>query len=209
MWFPLKKIKNTNLVIKENMDCKDAILKEYKEIRHQYNNMLQSILCFIEEEDWESLKNYKDKLLEKTQVLNSRNLTQLVRIKNGTILNLIYKLLMYGKKAGTTIHLKIYNDIDDINSYEIQVYRTLEEYLYNAYEMSSHVGGPVNLKISGNNKGIRFVFENSYVIKGTNSLELNKTKRKVKSKNIFFNTFIETDKIIQEILITVIPLKGK
>ena len=203
MWFNLKRRKSFDLELKENLACKDEILKEYKQIRHEYNNMLQSILCFIEEEDWIGLKEYKSKLLEKTKILNGNNLTQLVRLKNKSILSLVYKLLMRGKESGITIDLTIYNDIDDIDPYEIKSYKVLEEYLNFAYEVAAQVGGKVNLKISGNNEGIRFAFENAYSIKDYNNIsELIKTKRKLKSQNVFFNTFIETDGLIQEILIS-------
>lgn len=203
MWFTFKRRKNFDLEFKENMACKDEILKEYKGIRHEYNNMLQSIICLIEEEEWEELKNYKDKLLEKTKVLNRNNLTQLVKLKNKTILNLVYKLLIKDKEAGVTIYLTIYNDIDDINFYGVKVYKVLEEYLNCAYEVATLEGMQVDLKISGNKEGIRFAFENTYSAKGFNNIsELNKTKRKFKAKNIFFNTSIETDMLIQEILIS-------
>ena len=62
MWFDLD--------LKQNIACKDDMLKEFKKIQHEYNNMLQHIVCFIEAEDWEVLKEYKHQMLKKAQVLN-------------------------------------------------------------------------------------------------------------------------------------------
>lgn len=202
MWLGLKR-RRLQLELKENIACKDEILKEYKGIRHEYNNMLQSIICFIEEEDWEGLKNYKGKLLEKTEVLNGNNLTQLVKLKNKNILSLVYKLLIKGKESKNTINLTIYNDIEDTTLYKIQLYKELEKYLDLAYEVSSRAGTEFNLKISGNKDGIRFAFENTYYINDYGDVsKLLMTKRKLKNKRIFFNTFIQTHLLIQEVLIS-------
>ena len=202
MRIALKKRKPLALELKENIACKDEILKEYREIRHDYNNMLQGVICFIEEEDWEGLKAYKKRLLEKTQALNKNNLTQLVKIKNINILNLVYKLIIKAEQTGITIHITIYNEIEDKSPYGNKLYESLEVYLREALNVATQKGATVDFKISGNNEGVRFVFENTYDIKDHNNLlELIKIKRKNEIKNIFFNTFIETNKLIQEILI--------
>lgn len=193
----------SNLKLKENIACKDDILIEYKEIRHKYNNMLQHIVCLIEEEDFEGLKSYKVKLLEEVQVLNSNNFTQLVKLKNKKILSLVYNLLLKCKNNGTIIYLTIYNDIEDVNSYKTPLYKLLEEYLDKAYESAIQMGGMINFKIGGNNQGVRFAFENIYMDGDSNNIpQISKAKRK--SKNIFFNTFIDNGKLIQEILISAI-----
>ena len=205
MWFNSKGRKSFDLGLKENIACKEDILKEYKGIRHEYNNMLQSVVCFIEEEDWKGLKEYKDRLLRKTQLLNANNFTQLVKLKNRSVLSLVYRLLIRGKKSGTILHLIIYNDIDDREFYKIPLFNLLEGYFNNAYDVAAKLSGEVNLKICGNNEGVRFVFENTYDIKDFNNIsELIKIKIKRKPKNIYFNTFIETDRFIQEILVLAI-----
>jgi len=146
MWFDLD--------LKQNIACKDDMLKEFKKIQHEYNNMLQHIVCFIEAEDWEVLKEYKHQMLKKAQVLNSNNLTQLVKIKNIRILNLVYALLIQANAQETTINLTIYTDIDNTNSYKPKSYKSLEHSINNAYEAAMLAGAPINLKITGNKEGI-------------------------------------------------------
>lgn len=206
MWCSLKRKKGFELELEENIICKDEILKEFKKIRHEYNNMLQGIVSFIEEEEWEELKKYKDKVMEKTQLLNNNNFTQLVKIKDKSILNLVYKLLMKAKEADITINLTIYNDIYDISSYGIEFCKALNEYLNYAYEVAIKDVEKVNFKISSNEQGLRFVFETTFFIKSDNvisTLSQNKMTLKL-CKNIFFNTLIENDCLIQEILVSVI-----
>ena len=142
MWFDLD--------LKQNIACKDDMLKEFKKIQHEYNNMLQHIVCFIEAEDWEVLKEYKHQMLKKAQVLNSNNLTQLVKIKNIRILNLVYALLVHANTQATTINLTIYNEIDNTNSYKPKSYKSLEQSIKFAYEAAMLAGVPINLKITGN-----------------------------------------------------------
>lgn len=59
--------------LQESLKFKDQIIKEYQKIRHDYNNMLQSFICFIEQEDLELLKTYKEEVLAKTYILNRNN----------------------------------------------------------------------------------------------------------------------------------------
>ena len=187
MWFDLD--------LKQNIACKDDMLKEFKKIQHEYNNMLQHIVCFIEAEDWEVLKEYKHQMLKKAQVLNSNNLTQLVKIKNIRILNLVYSLLIQANAQETTINLTIYTDIDNTNSYKPKSYKSLEHSINNAYEAAMLAGAPINLKITGNKEGICFALESPCPEKNPPN-----TPRS-KQKDIFINTLIEKDILIQEILI--------
>jgi L-ribulose-5-phosphate 3-epimerase UlaE len=199
----IKKGKSLALELKENIACKNEILKEYREIRHEYNNILQGVICFVEEEDWEGLKEYKGKLLEKTRVLNTNNLTQLVKLKDNSILNVVYKLLIDAKQCGSIIYLTIYTEIEDISPCGIKLYESLEECLTYALKVATKDATTVSLKISGNNEGILFAFKNTFDMKDYNNiLKLIKIKRKMKSKKIFCNTFIEMDQLKQEILIS-------
>lgn len=190
-----------NKEYRDSLICKDEILKEFKRIRHDYNNMLQGLVGIIEEEDWEGLVDYKSRMLEKAHQLNKNNLTQLVRIKNNSILIMVYRLLVEAQKSGIIINLKIYSDIEDLHQYRKNLIKALPTYLQYAYDVAAMSTGIVNLKISANQQGLRFVFESeahhekaaAFKTKIPHSLH----------KNIFFNTFIQNDQLIQEILLSI------
>jgi hypothetical protein len=194
------------LEYQELLICKDEILREFKEIRHEYNNILQGFVCIIEEEDWEELRDYKDSVLDKTKLLNRNNLTQLVKIKNKRILKIVYNLLKKGKESGKTINLNIYNDIEEIKVYKRGFNMLLQDYLVYAYEEAIKESEEINLKINANKQGLRFAFEykldskhdiiNSDFVKAKRLLGMN--------KNVFFNTFVQKDYQIQEILFSIL-----
>jgi two-component system sensor histidine kinase AgrC len=192
--------------VRESLKFKDDIIKEYQKIRHDYNNMLQSLICFIEEEDLEGLKDYKEKVLAKTYLLNRNNLTQMIKLQNKSVFTIVYKLLMNAKKSGVVINLTICNDIKDIHSYDINFNKVLHNYINCVYEEAAKYEQEINLKINANEQGFRFVFENQICSRNDNiNSNLYKTKIKNKSiKNVFLNTFMQEDKLIQEILITII-----
>lgn len=181
--------------------CKDGILKEFKRIRHDYNNMLQGLVGMIEEEDWEGLADYKSRMLEKAHQNNNNNLTQLMRIKNNSILIIIYKLLAEAQKSGVSMDLKVYSDIDDLqlNPNNKKLLSALTAYLYHAYEVAAASTGTVQLKISANQQGLRFSFESeAYHEKA--AIHRGKIPRSIR-KNMFFNTIVQNDHLLQEILI--------
>lgn len=188
--------KRLNKELVECMECNNEMLEEFKKIRHEYNNMLQTIICFIEEEDWDGLNEYKSKLLEKTYLLNKNNLVQLVKIKNKSILLMIYKLFIDAKEAGITLNLTIYDNIANIGLFNAEPYTVMQGYLKYAYKSAIKEAVEINLKISANDMGLSFCFENSLSIKPEFF-----TSKPIKSeKNIYFNTYLQNNHLIQEIL---------
>jgi hypothetical protein len=200
--FLLSRARSNSVENCECLTCKDDILKEFKHIRHEYNNMLQGLLCTIEEGDWSELMDYKETMLERTQKLNRSNLTQLVRIKDKSILRLIYGLLVKAGEAGITINLNIYSDLEDMNVYKNEVVNALQAYISYAYELATSEALEVELKINANEQGLRFAFENKATSKSCNFSHHYFTPLKAyrKCKNLFFNSYIQNDYLVQEIL---------
>ncbi len=190
--------------LQENINIKDNIIRELQKIRHEYNNMLQSFIGFIEAEDMETLKEYKAVVLEKTAELNTNSFTQLTKINNTSILGIIYELLIKGKNAEVNIKLTINNIIEEIDSLSAGFYEVLYNYINNAYSSAIQHSTYIKLKIISSDKGIRFVFENTVdyrIDKNTLTMEKNTRKHKFAS-NIFFNTFICENNMVQEIIIS-------
>ena len=199
----LAKERQLNIELLECLDCKDGVLEEFKRIRHEYNNMLQTVTCFIEEEDLEGLKEYQDRLMEKTHLLNSNNLAQMAKIKDKNILKIVYKLYMTAKETGIAFNITIFNDIMDISPHKTEINNILKGCLNLAYDSAAKGEGDIHLKISSDDKGLRFCLEGS--ISGTSenlSLRPARAGRSTKyGSDIFFNTFHKNGHLIQEILI--------
>lgn len=195
--------KRLNKEFIECIECKDAVLEEFKKIRHEYNNILQTLTFFIEEEDMDGLTEYKSKLMEKTHLLNKNNLAQLAKIKDKSMLRMVYKLFMNAKEARITLNLTIYNDIGKKSVYKTEFYDVLQAYLEHAYKSAVKEATEIHLKISETDKGLRFCFENFWIIKPEhNTPILAKSMRNIKTdKNIFFNTFLQEALLMQEIMI--------
>lgn len=205
MWHPLKKNKALNLELEQALVCKDAILQEYAKIQHQYNNIFQNILCFIEEEDLESITKYKTTLLETTKLLNSNNYTQLIKLKDISIMNMIYMLLSLNTSMKSPLHLIIYNDVVATKIYSDELYKELWMLISHAYKIAVISGNEFTLKINGNQDGINFFFESTYSETCYENIsELLETKNIHKEKNIFYNTFVEGDMLKQEISLSLI-----
>jgi sensor histidine kinase regulating citrate/malate metabolism len=196
--------KRLELELLQILVYKDEIMKECKQIRHEYNNMLQTIIGLVEEDDLESLKLYKEKILVTTNKINKNNFAQLVKISDKYLFSIIYKLIVISENRGIILNLTIYNDIDD-NIINISYLRKLSKYINYAYELAVKDEKEINLKISKQAEGFSFIFTNSIHNDPKDIISyLNTTKKALKpNKKIIFNTLIENDLLIQEILLLI------
>lgn len=128
----------------------------------------------------------------------------MAKLNNINVFIIIYKLLVRAKKEGTTINLTIYKEIDDIKTHDSQFYAVLDKYMHYVYEQASQYGQQIDMKITTSEQGLRFAFENIVSEKkDTVDLGRHKTiKCNKMMKNIFCNTFLQKDKLIQEVLVT-------
>lgn len=196
--FVVQRKNKLNLELEESLSCKDYILNEFKQIRHEYNNILQNIICLIEQENFTELKEYKESVISKTHLLNKNSITQLVKIKNKNILNLIYKMLIKAKQANVTVNLIIYNNIDEINC-SLKKYKILNNYISFAYETAVKNGASVQLKVNSSKQGLRFAFETILPNPALKPIQVKKPN--IKYKDIYYNFFSNECKLEQEILV--------
>ncbi|WP_234121030.1 hypothetical protein [Clostridium hydrogenum] len=196
----MQRKKKLNLELEESLNCKDDILNEFKQIRHEYNNILQNIICLMEQENFTELKKYKESVISKTHLLNQNSITQLVKIKNKNILNLIYKILINAKQSNVTINLMIYNNIDEAIC-SLKKYKILNSYISFAYETAVKNGTSVQLKVNSSKQGLRFVFETELLNPVLKPIQIKKPNRKC--KDIYYNFFSNECKLEQEILMII------
>jgi len=201
----LKAVRDKQLLneLYEGIECKDAMLEEFRIIRHEYNNLIQNLVSYIEEENWSELKAYKSEVLRRTYLLNAMNLSRLTRIKSLKILTRIYKLLKRAEESGTTFKLKVYNDIKEINSNENGILKVMDDFIFNVFEWGYGSSEYIKLALSSNEEGYSIVFEVKPVVgkyeKFQKSFEM-----KIPSElreNIFVNFYLKGELFVQELLI--------
>src|SRR5690606_21743395 len=139
-----------------------------------------------------------------TNKINKNNLAQLVKIRDKYLFSIIYKLIVISENCGIILNLSIYNDIDD-NIIKISYLRKLSKYINYAYELAAKDAKEITLKISNQAEGFNFNFTNSIHKDSYEIISyLNTTKKTLKlNKKIIFNTLIENDLLIQEILLLI------
>jgi hypothetical protein len=192
-----------NKELLESITCKDVILEEYSKIRHEYNNMLQTITCYIEAEDMDELIKYKSVLLEKTHLYNRNSITQLSKIMDYNILSAVYKLYLEAKQVGAILNIAIAINIPNQRSFSSKHYCLLQECLKRAYESGVKEAATVNLNISGDDNGINFCFHSSLDGEGKKLISKSMvSKKRQVCDNTIFNSFIKDNHYIQEILIS-------
>ena len=202
----IKHIKRRNNELLEGIACKDCIINEFTKIRHEYNNILQTITCLIEAEDVVGLQEYKSIYMNQVHLLNANSITQMVKIKDINILRLIYKLFLNAKEDGITLIITIYNIIADQNINEDEIYYVLKDCLINAYQSDESEAILISLKISSNDNGLCFTFENRTNIESEAESRKHFSQplkaRKYHTKNNFiYNTFYKNSHFIQEVQI--------
>ena len=197
-------IKSMNKELLEGIVCKDGIINEFTKIRHEYNNILQTITCLIEEEDLDGLKTCKSEYLNKAHLLNSNSIAQMAKIKDINILQSVYKLLLNAKEDSVILKITVYNEIVNQRLNSDEIYYILKECLINAYQSGAKDTMLINLKISSNDNGLCFKLESESNIETRDFFSLTmKARKNYMMNNIIFNTFYENALFIQEIIISV------
>ena len=196
-------IKSMNKELLEGIVCKDGIINEFTKIRHEYNNILQTITCLIEEEDLDGLKTCKSEYLNKAHLLNSNSIAQMAKIKDINILQSVYKLLLNAKEDSVILKITVYNEIVNQRLNSDEIYYILKECLINAYQSGAKDTMLINLKISSNDNGLCFDFENESHVESRKLFSQTLENRKNHANNkAIFNTFYQDTSFKQEILIS-------
>jgi len=159
----------------------------------------------IEEKDLDGLNEYKGKYMNKSRLLNSNSITQMVKIKDINILRAVYKLFLKAKEEGAVLIITIYNDIAQ-NQKKDEIYEVLNGCLINAFQLSKEKAKLIDLKISSNENGLCFNFENETSIESDAEFKRRfphsmKVKNNNRNTNVIYNKFYQNARFIQEIFI--------
>jgi hypothetical protein len=188
--------------LKNNIFIRNSIIDEFSKIRHDYNNIFQTVINLIEAEDLEELIKNKSTLLKKTDVCNHNSITQLGKLKAETILNTVHRLYINTIKDDIILQIKVYNHIKREFPREEELYPLLKECLRLASSVTDQENPVISLEIMENDKGQLFRFEcrnskaKENVIPNIEGLE------KLKMRDIItYNTHLINQNYIQELMI--------
>ena len=196
----------------------EKIMKEFRTIRHQYNNMLQSVIFFIENEQWDQFKEFKEEILQSTSAINGRDELQLLKIKVYKLRSLISD--MAGICAGLGIHLDVMasRDIDCIGMDESALCRVLR-FLFDHVleEVKTSEKKEIVLQISSDKEGAAIVLSSTFLSRPETGWLNRKNCRRGASerksgaaavkkllkrhKNVIFNDYIEDEYYTQELMV--------
>jgi hypothetical protein len=181
---------------------KDQITEEQRKIRHEYNNILQTIICYIEEEDIELLKDYKDSIVRNIHEINANNLIQLARVKDLNLLMMIFNMMEKAIKAGIKLNLTVFCDINQKSYWKIKKDTEFDKYFWHTYEIAAKDNNEIWLSLNLNENGFCFTLKSKINV-STDRLtcEINDSyKSSKKKKSVFYNTSIQDNYLVQEIV---------
>ena len=187
-----------------NLSETERILKEFRKIRHQYNNMLQSVIFFIENEQWGQFQDFKEEILKCTASINSKDELQLLKIKIYKLRRLVSGMAEQAAGLGINLEVSVPQDIEHVNLNEAALFRALR-FLFdrNFEEVKKSGRKEISLQISSTDEGVEFLL-NSSLDSRPDSGWLNKKEFQriiSRHKNVIFNDYIESDYYVQELMI--------
>lgn len=195
----------------------EKILKEFRTIRHQYNNMLQSVIFFIENEQWDQFKEFKEEILQSTSAINSRDELQLLKIKVYKMRSLISDMAGICAELGINLEVVVLRDIDRIGIDELALCRILR-FLFDHIleEVKTSEKKEIVLQISSDKEGAAIVLNSTFLTRpetgwlnrqnrrrGASERRSGTVARKImeRRQNVIFNDYIEDEYYVQELMV--------
>lgn len=191
--------------------------------KHDYINILSSLLGYMESKDYDGLESYfNEKILPTKEQINADNfrLSQLANINISALKGLLSSKFIYAHELGVHVFIDISDPIDIIPIDIIDLSRILGIFLDNAIEGSLGTTRPqLNFNIVKNKASIAIIVTNNFInhniplsqigklsvsSKGSNrGLGLYNVKQILKTyKNVFHETSMHDGWFIQHLEIT-------
>ena len=145
----------TLLVLNENVRC----------FKHDFSNIIQAILGYVQANDFEGLKKYFHHLLDDCQKLNTITALNPNLINNPAIYNLVTNKYQLADSKGIKFNINIFLDLKKLNINIYEFTRILGVLLDNAIEATSECNEKViNFDIEMDEKNHRqlLIIENTY-----------------------------------------------
>lgn len=162
------RIKQTKAEYESIQQYTEGLESQYNQIRkfrHDYQNILSSLDSYIEENDWDGLRNYYQKSIRKSSrfiTVNNFRLDDLSKIKVMSIKSLLVSKLIYAQELELDVSFEAREDIHKIPVDPLLLIRLLGILLDNAIEEVSSLGyGVVRVAAISHTDGLQLVIENT------------------------------------------------
>ena len=168
---------NANIMMKQNSyDNLQEYMKQIEELyqnmrvfRHDYANVMLSVVGYIEENDMDGLKKYYDMEIFPISNLFNKEKDVVAKLHNLDIIelkSLISVKINYALELKVEVNLEIIEKIDKVNMKSIDLVRIIGIFLDNAIEACQECEKPsIDLSIIKMDKDITFIVKNTYIKK--------------------------------------------
>lgn len=175
---------NANIMMKQNSyDNLQEYMKQIEELyqnmrvfRHDYANVMLSVVGYIEENDMDGLKKYYDMEIFPISNLFNKEKDVVAKLHNLDIIelkSLISVKINYALELKVEVNLEIIEKIDKVNMKSIDLVRIIGIFLDNAIEACQECEKPsIDLSIIKMDKDITFIVKNTYIKKNIDYCKL-------------------------------------
>ena len=175
---------NANIMMKQNSyDNLQEYMKQIEELyqnmrvfRHDYANVMLSVVGYIEENDMDGLKKYYDMEIFPISNLFNKEKDGVAKLHNLDIIelkSLISVKINYALELKVEVNLEIIEKIDKVNMKSIDLVRIIGIFLDNAIEACQECEKPsIDLSIIKMDKDITFIVKNTYIKKNIDYCKL-------------------------------------
>ena len=175
---------NANIMMKQNSyDNLQEYMKQIEELyqnmrvfRHDYANVMLSVVGYIEENDMDGLKKYYDMEIFPISNLFNKEKDVVAKLHNLDIIelkSLISVKINYALELKVEVNLEIIEKIDKVNMQSIDLVRIIGIFLDNAIEACQECEKPsIDLSIIKMDKDITFIVKNTYIKKNIDYCKL-------------------------------------
>lgn len=175
---------NANIMMKQNSyDNLQEYMKQIEELyqnmrvfRHDYANVMLSVVGYIEENDMDGLKKYYDMEIFPISNLFNKEKDVVAKLHNLDIIelkSLISVKINYALELKVEVNLEIIEKIDKVNMKSIDLVRIIGIFLDNAIEACKECEKPsIDLSIIKMDKDITFIVKNTYIKKNIDYCKL-------------------------------------
>ena len=175
---------NANIMMKQNSyDNLQEYMKQIEELyqnmrvfRHDYANVMLSVVGYIEENDMDGLKKYYDMEIFPISNLFNKEKDVVAKLHNLDIIelkSLISVKINYALELKVEVNLESIEKIDKVNMKSIDLVRIIGIFLDNAIEACQECEKPsIDLSIIKMDKDITFIVKNTYIKKNIDYCKL-------------------------------------
>lgn len=195
-----------NKQLKAYINMAEELIDEYRRVRHNTHNIIQSASAFIEANDMEGLKEHLSSVIERQNRINKNNIAPLYKIVHPGIKSLLYSKIGKMEELSMNINIEITTTMRDIKVNVSDLCEVLGVFLDNSIESAALTKDKyIEFCIFEDYQCYTTVIKNSYDMnqdKAGNGIGLKTVRSILKNNpNVLNNTIVDEKYYTQELLI--------